>query len=812
VHSLPSFIDQGIEAHASSVADIVEIECNPSEYDGKIRISDVELYDRCAKNLSWSPTNEFKSTEGPATEATLDDDGSATVVLWGGPNCKPGETQIVVDQVGYPNETYMTPFTVLPPEETAEGVYALPASQVEDSVNSSVATIVEVEFPSIVESKVAVDAEQLFARCKRAPHAIWVGPDEELIKGEGRIEGESALETDDDGNAFVVLLGASSCQPGKVLISASLEEDPFTTLNTTFTIESPRPTFIEAFKVEKEQKIGAGSFTKEKLIGKLGETVDYRIVVTNTGDTTLDLANITDPNCTNIKLPAKAEIGPGEKAEYTCEHELSTIGVWTNVAQVETSTHQTGESNEVEAEALGEALAVEKEQKLPGGSFTKAKLEGKLGEIVDYRVIVTNTGNLPITLASITDPNCTNILGPSQSTLAPKEHAEYTCEHELTTIGVWTNVATVETTSHKSGESNKVEVEVTKKAITVEKEQKLPGGTYTKTPPRLIGKPGEVVSYKIVVTNVGTGSVTLEKITDEHCQNLKGPSNPTLAAGEQAEYFCEHELTEYGVVWANVAEAETTSHLTEKSNIVEVETPEIGTELFEVQKEQKVGTGAYTKSKLVANVGETIDYRIVVTNTGRSVVNLTGIKDTNCVNVVGPAQTRLGLGESTYYTCEHPLTGAGIWTNEAMVESTHQVEQSNKVEAEASEIPGPEKSKEIEGVVGKQVLKAVCALNEPAVKLVGGAGSKRKPFTVSVVAVGIGQLTVYLDGHKLKTLKHSQARNGRFSIRIDPQKLSHGPHKILVKVDPTSGLCGKFARSAVFVHPKSSATTPVFTG
>jgi len=248
IETLPSFVDQGEFEEHSSVADVIQVECEGSgklQYDGKIKISDVELYDRCGKKMSWTPTDEFLATEGPSTEATLDDDGNATVVLFAGPGCKPGESQIAVDEIEYPNETYTAPFTVTPPEETEEGVFAMPSHQVEDDITSSVGTIIQVEFPGIAEAKVTINAEQLALDCGKAPKTIWIGPNEKEITPEvpGRLEGETAPVTDNDGNAFVVLLGATSCGPGKVHIEASLEEvESFNTVNGLFVVEAPKPT------------------------------------------------------------------------------------------------------------------------------------------------------------------------------------------------------------------------------------------------------------------------------------------------------------------------------------------------------------------------------------------------------------------------------------------------------------------------------------------------------------------------------------------------------------------------------------------
>jgi len=52
---------------------------------------------------------------------------------------------------------------------------------------------------------------------------------------------ETTVTLDDDGNAFVVLLGGASCAAGTSLIEAGLEVAPYTTYTTTFTVEAPAP-------------------------------------------------------------------------------------------------------------------------------------------------------------------------------------------------------------------------------------------------------------------------------------------------------------------------------------------------------------------------------------------------------------------------------------------------------------------------------------------------------------------------------------------------------------------------------------------
>ena len=248
VNSLPAFMDQGEGPTVGSVADIIEVECEVTgaeQYDGKISITDTELYNRCGKEMSWTAPPNLPTVTGPSFTESLDEDGNATAVLWAGPNCRPGETTIVADEQEYPFETYMSTYTVLPPEPTPEGVYALDpcetgacASKVEDDNTGSVVTIVEVELP-IVEAHVAIEAQQLYSRCGHSPHLLWIGPDEVLLSEKSVL---TELETDNDGNAFVVLMGGASCQPGTVRIFADLEEESFETYSTAFTALAPQPT------------------------------------------------------------------------------------------------------------------------------------------------------------------------------------------------------------------------------------------------------------------------------------------------------------------------------------------------------------------------------------------------------------------------------------------------------------------------------------------------------------------------------------------------------------------------------------------
>ena len=252
VHALPdSFMDQGEFGSASSVADIIEVECEPVYAEKYVRISANELYSRCDRSLFWRTpygndqgANKWGFVTGPSISVELDNDGNATAIVVGGPSCAAGESLIAAHLESAPFSTVTTGFTVLPPRPTEPGVFVTPENKVEGETYSDVATIVQVEFPPVfAEEPVNVNSNEFYSRCHNSPktEAIIMGSN-----GYPRVIDsleEGTLYLDNDGNAFAVLVGNSSCAAGTSMIEASLENAPYTTYTTNFTIEPPQPSF-----------------------------------------------------------------------------------------------------------------------------------------------------------------------------------------------------------------------------------------------------------------------------------------------------------------------------------------------------------------------------------------------------------------------------------------------------------------------------------------------------------------------------------------------------------------------------------------
>ena len=188
VHSLPSFVAQGEFSHQATVADVIEVECNPFVYGtgSKVTVTASQLYSRCSGDISWFgvSTDEegLELPSGRSVELTLDADGNATVALIAGPECQAGESLISLHMDEGEYNSYTTSFTVLPPNDTPLGVTALPSHQVEDSATSSVVTIIEAEFPGAAEASVRIGSEEFYRRCGYEPKLLWITPEDTEVR------------------------------------------------------------------------------------------------------------------------------------------------------------------------------------------------------------------------------------------------------------------------------------------------------------------------------------------------------------------------------------------------------------------------------------------------------------------------------------------------------------------------------------------------------------------------------------------------------------------------------------------------------
>jgi len=76
IHSLSSFVAQGEFGATATVADVVEVECNPMIFGtgSKIKITASQLFSLCKGSLTWYVANPFRTETGRGIAVELDAD------------------------------------------------------------------------------------------------------------------------------------------------------------------------------------------------------------------------------------------------------------------------------------------------------------------------------------------------------------------------------------------------------------------------------------------------------------------------------------------------------------------------------------------------------------------------------------------------------------------------------------------------------------------------------------------------------------------------------------------------------------------
>lgn len=278
---------------------------------------------------------------------------------------------------------------------------------------------------------------------------------------------------------------------------------------------------------------------------------------------------------------------------------------------------------------------------------------------------------------------------------------------------------------------------------------------------------------------------------------------------------------------------------------------------FTIEKLQRIAgsAGGFTSSTLSGAVGETVEYEIVVANTGNVGLTLGGLTDPRCDagTIGGGPGSALAPGESTTYTCTHLLTdvdaAVGSLANSATDTATPPegdggaiTHTSNTVVVEIPatgsggtppptqpQTPPPGNSDVLSdtsssnssstgNTLGSRLPQSgtLAFSGSTAPSLRGPQGCVRGRFDASVKAAGVSSVTFGLDGHKLKTLTARNARKSLLTVTVDGSKLKVGAHHLTAKIMmvqvASAAKVHPVTRSLTFVRCHSVLVTPRFTG
>jgi uncharacterized repeat protein (TIGR01451 family) len=172
----------------------------------------------------------------------------------------------------------------------------------------------------------------------------------------------------------------------------------------------------------------------------VGDVITYTLVATNTGNVTLTDVTITDPKLGTLSCDSAAPVTLAPGAKLTCTGSYTVVLADIDAGKVDNTATATG------TPPAGPAVTDEDDATVPGVqrpaiSLVKTVVQpsySAVGDVLDYTLVATNTGNVTLTNVTITDPKL-GLLAcdiPAPVTLVPGASLRCTGSYTTTLVDV----------------------------------------------------------------------------------------------------------------------------------------------------------------------------------------------------------------------------------------------------------------------------------------------------------------------------------------------------------------------------------------
>ncbi len=508
------------------------------------------------------------------------------------------------------------------------------------------------------------------------------------------------LQSDIDAGKVVNKATANGLSPsGATVTDKSHPTDKTREGDTILTL--PQAASLAVVKIERPfaDAGGDGLVNKQPSFG--GDTINYDIIVTNTGTVTLNPVTLTDPNAVLVSSSV-GSLAPGASATVAASHVLTDTDMarqplqYSNqaTARGRTPTGQTvsdlsDESDIIDNDPTITPLRVVSVALLkPQPQVIDTVADGVTGEgdTLRYTFTVVNTGTEPLSNIEVTDP-----LSGTMHTLASLGVAPNNTDNSLTFdyiitaadmgVGTVTNLAHV--TAQGGPNNTRVQDDSDESNITENDPTETPVGI----PAVAIVKTGvfddggdgradvgDVITYTFTVSNTGGVRLTNLVVTDTKIGPITGsPIAELLINGSDNSLTASYAITQAdlnrGYV-ENQAKVDADYQRGTTSGTVEDLSDDSATNEDDPTRtnlSQQPGIGLVktittvtdTNANGVNDPGDVVNYAFAVTNTGNTTLRDVRVTDANAVVSGGPIPALApGATNSKTFTATHRVTGA----------------------------------------------------------------------------------------------------------------------------------------------------------
>jgi uncharacterized repeat protein (TIGR01451 family) len=472
--------------------------------------------------------------------------------------------------------------------------------------------------------------------------------------------------TDSDNDAYVV---REVQQTGWVQTTINPEGIVITAMQPkVMGVDFGNQQLMPALNIVKDASVAGGT------ANVAGEIINYAISVQNTGNQTLTGVTVADPFINNLTLVADAasaddELDVGETWSYTASHVVTQaeIDAGTPIVNLATAdSEQTGPDTDDASVAVEQSasLNIVKDASVTGGTANAA------GEVINYTIAVSNTGNQTLTGVLVSDPFISNLAlvadaASADGELDVGETWSYTASHVVTQAEIdagtpIVNLATAD--SEQTGpDTDDASVAVEQAPfIAVDKAiASITGGNGNIA----ADAPGDLLNYTITVSNPGNMTLTDVTITDVLTgMNVVGV---TLSPGQSQTYLTSYTLTQQDLDsnggGDGYVENTATADSAQTGPVSDIEPIQLLPRPSLSLNKALVSVTGGNGNTILDAAGDVLLYNVTVANEGN--ITLTGVSvldPSTGLNVTG---LTLEPGETAVLNSSYTLTQADVDSN-----------------------------------------------------------------------------------------------------------------------------------------------------
>ena len=395
-----------------------------------------------------------------------------------------------------------------------------------------------------------------------------------------------------------------------------------------------------------------------------GEKIDYQIVVANTGNETLTNETVTDPT-NGGTLASGLTLAVGASQTYTVSHTVTQAEIDAGTAVANTATVTTTQTTPQSS------MVTTGVTQTPNVSIVKsvASVNGvagdanatAAGQVIAYKVVVTNTGNETLTNVVVKDPTLGTTLGTLAS-LAPGASQTYTTSQAVTQAQIdagaaVTNTATVTDTQNVTGTSTATTGVTQTPNVSIVKSVASVNGVAGDANATAAG---QVIAYKVVVTNTGNETLTNVVVKDPTLGTTLG-TLASLAPGASQTYTTSQAVTQAQIDAG--AAVTNTATVTDTQNVTGTSTATTGvTQTPGLSIVKSVVSVIDTNHDGKTDAGDVINYDVKVTNTGNETLTHLTVTDPLTSSTL-TSGTTLAVGGVVDYSTSYTILASDMTSN-----------------------------------------------------------------------------------------------------------------------------------------------------